>query len=306
MTLFPEHEAALVTRLFNKTELFVTGLVLKEVDLEEAALVVARKLGLEPGKVLVVDARDDLITLDLLEQDLELVNIVNREKDLLDALSEVDGIKLTENSSIHSEGVLGLIGLDRQQSHNLVESVERITGEIAFRLARRALVLPTGDEIIAGRIVDTNTPFLIEQLIANGFEAESGKTLPDDRDIIIGRLSEAAMNGYGLVITTGGTGAESKDWVVEALQSLDPDAATPYTVHYTKGQGRHHKDGVRIGVGIMEHTTYIALTGPHREVVQMTPTLISGLEHGWDKGRLAEALAKLLRNNHNPHFHHGK
>ncbi len=301
MTLFPEQDTASVTRLFNKTELFVTGLLLKGADLEEAALVVARKLGLEPGKVLVVDARDDLITLDLLEQDLELKNIVSKKKDLLDALSRVDGIKLTESSNIHSEGVLGLIGLDRQQAHGLSEKVVRITGEIASCLARRVLVLPTGDEIIAGRIVDTNTPFLVEELGANGFEVASGEVLPDDRDIIIGRLSEAAMSGYGLVITTGGTGAENKDWVVAALQSLDPDAATPYTVHYTKGQGRHHKDGVRIGVGIMEHTTYVALTGPHREVVQVTPTLISGLGQGWDKWQLAEALAKLLRGNHSPH-----
>ena len=92
------------------------------------------------------------------------------------------------------------------------------------------------------------------------------------------------MQGFGLVVThRGAPGAESKDCMVEAIEKLDPQAATAYTAHYTKGQGRHAKDGVRLGVGRVDLTTLVALTGPHQEVVQVTPTLIQGLHEGWSR-----------------------
>lgn len=286
------------TKLFNKTELFFRGLELRGVNLGQVAKVVAEVLGLEPSKVMVVDARDDLITLDLLQQDVDLSRIVSQENKLLASLSRVSGIQLTQDSRIHSEGVLGLISLPQSQADGLPERVEEINREITARVAQRALVYPTGDEIVSGRIVDTNTPFLVELLESQGYRADSGPPLPDDQDWVVGKLSQAAMNGYGLVVTTGGTGAEQKDCVVEAIQSLDPDAATPYTAHYRQGQGRHHKDGVRLAVGRMDLTTYIALTGPHQEVVQVAPTLIRGLREGWEKRRLAEEMAARLRRNY--------
>jgi len=108
-------------------------------------------------------------------------------------------------------------------------------------------------------------------------------------------LTEAGLRGYGLVVTTGGTGAESKDHVVEAIQALDPMAATPYVVHYHRGQGRHAKDGVRLAVGCVELTMYVALTGPHREVRLVAPVLVRGLKDGMSNAELAEEMAKLLR-----------
>jgi hypothetical protein len=115
--------------------------------------------------------------------------------------------------------------------------------------------------------------------------------------LISGRLMEAAMQGVGVVITTGGTGAEKKDCMVEAIQKLDPDAAIPYTMHFTKCQGRHHKVGVRIAVGRKDLRTYVALTGPHQEVVQVTETLAQGLANNWTKRKLAHSPPGLVRAN---------
>jgi len=120
-------------------------------------------------------------------------------------------------------------------------------------------------------------------------------TVADDLDSAIGALTEAGLKGHGLVVTTGGTGAESKDCVVEAIQALDPTAATPYVVHYHRGQGRHAKDGVRLAVGCVELTTYVALTGPHREVRLVAPVMVRGLKLGMSNDQLAEEMANLLR-----------
>ena len=50
-----------------------------------------------------------------------------------------------------------------------------------------------------------------------------------------------------MIITTGGVGAEAKDRTIEATERLDPKTAVQWIVKYQK-QGRHVKEGVRIGV----------------------------------------------------------
>lgn len=282
-------------RLFNKREIFVRGLELNGVDLDQIARAVAKDLALAEHEVVVVDARADLLTLDVLNAEIEVDRIAGRGPALLRALAQIPGLKIGPDAEIHSEGVLGLVNLSEQDSESLPATLTTMAQEIRANVARRALVLPTGSEIIAGQVKDTNTPFLVELLKSEGYSAEAGDAVADDLDVAIGILSEAAASGYGLVVSTGGTGAESKDCMVEAIQALDPAAATPYVVHYHRGQGRHAKDGVRLAVGRVELTTYVALTGPHREVRLVAPNLISGLKQGMSNDRLAEDMARLLR-----------
>jgi hypothetical protein len=45
----------------------------------------------------------------------------------------------------------------------------------------------------------------------------------------------------------------------------------------------------------MELTTFVALTGPHREVRLVAPVLVRGLKQGLSNDRLAEEMANLLR-----------
>ena len=281
--------------LFNKREIFFRGLELSGVNLDLIAAVVAKELGLAEHEVVVVDARADLLTLDILNAEVEVERIAGRGPALLRALSQIPGLRVSADAQIHSEGVLGLINLPAEDAEKLPTALTATERQIRANVARRAVVLPTGSEIIAGHVKDTNTPFLIDLLKSEGFAAEAGPAVPDDLDSTIGALTEACLQGHGLVVTTGGTGAESKDHVVEAIQALDPAAATPYVVHYHRGQGRHAKDGVRLAVGCMELTTYVALTGPHREVRLVAPVLVRGLKQGLSNGQLAEEMANLLR-----------
>ena len=282
-------------RLFNKREIFFHGLELNGVDLDQIAKVVAKELALAEHEVVVVDARADLLTLDVLNAEVEVERIAGRGPALLRALSQIPGLTVGPGAEIHSEGVLGLINLPAENAKSLPTDLNAMARQIRANVTRRALVLPTGSEIIAGQVKDTNTPFLIDLLKSEGFTAEAGSAVADDLDSAIGALTEASLQGHGLVVTTGGTGAESKDCVVEAILALDPTAATPYVVHYHRGQGRHAKDGVRLAVGCVELTTYVALTGPHREVRLVAPVMVSGLKQGMSNDRLAEEMANLLR-----------
>ena len=282
-------------RLFNKREIFFRGLELSGANLDQIAAVVAKELALPEQEVLVVDARADLLTIDILNAEVEVERIAGRGPALLQALAQVPGLRVAPGAEIHSEGVLGLVNLPVEQAGSLPIALNEMERQIRANVSRRAVVLPTGGEIINGHVRDTNTPFLVDLLRAEGFTVEAGPAIADDLHTAIGALTEAAFAGNGLVVTTGGTGAESKDCIIEAIHALDPAAATPYVVHYHRGQGRHAKDGVRVAVGCMELTIYVALTGPHREVRLVAPVMIQGLKAGMSNGQLAEAMANVLR-----------
>ena len=103
------------------------------------------------------------------------------------------------------------------------------------------------------------------------------------------------MRGFGLVVTTGGVGAEGKDHNVEAVLKLDPDAATAWILKFTPDMKRHHKEGVRIAVGRVGICTIVTLPGPHAEVLLGARALIEGLKAGMSDTALAESIASVIR-----------
>jgi molybdopterin biosynthesis enzyme MoaB len=130
---------------------------------------------------------------------------------------------------------------------------------------------------------------------SEGFTVDIGPVLRDDTDSISAALIDAVDHGYGLIITTGGVGAESKDRTVEAVLKLDHQAATPYIMKYQKGTGRHEKEGVRIAVGSVGPIFMVSLPGPNDEVRMSVETLIFGLKNGLDKRSMAEEIARTLK-----------
>jgi molybdopterin biosynthesis enzyme MoaB len=150
--------------------------------------------------------------------------------------------------------------------------------------------------VASGQVEDTNRPAIARRLEAEGYSVALGPVLEDDELLIAARLRQAFQDdGYGLIITTGGIGAEEKDHTVEAVLALDPAAAAPYVCSYQKGTGRHHKDGVRIAVGRVFEALIVALPGPNDEVRSSLDVLAKGLKSGWDKDALAEQIAANLR-----------
>jgi len=283
--------------LYNKTELRIKHLPLSNANLTAVAAVVADTLRLDRNRVLVVDVREDTVTLDILQESIDPTNVVGKRDELLRRLSALPGIGVTAETSISSDGMLGWIDL-HEQTHAMeaLKRSEEMAEEVRQRLSRRAIIFPTGSEVLKGQIEDTNTPTITRRLEANGYSVTQGPTLADDRLLIAGKLRQAIFDdGYRLVITTGGVGAEDKDFTVEAVLELDPDASTPYISKYKVGTGRHHKDGVRIAVGQIDDAIVVALPGPNDEVRASLDILIRGVKSGLGKNELAEGIAENLR-----------
>ena len=282
--------------LLEKTELRIHGLELSGVNLNELAARVAQVLELPANQVLVIDVREDHVCLDLLTPKINIRQIAGREQAVLKALTLMDGLTVGENARIDSSGILGLIAYDQNEALEIAALSQKMGSEIESNILRRALVFATGFEVKKEMIEDTNSPFLIDLLQKQGYAAEFGGILDDDLDIIANKLMEATERGFGLVITTGGVGAEDKDFSVEAMNRIDRQAATPWIVKYEQGTGRHVKAGVRIGVGQYGLTTLINLPGPHDEVMAVAPVLQAHCNRGLiNKELLANDLVQVLR-----------
>lgn len=280
--------------LLEKTELWVNEITLDNTNLTDLANAVARVLGLSEGEVLVVDVRPRHITLDVLATDIPQENIIGKEQAILDAVAALPGVTLYPETYIHSNGILGQICAGVEDQEAMLERVAKMTEELRKNVSRRAIVFPTGFELQQGLIEDTNTPYLKEMLEKAGYKVTVGEIIADDLSDVVEKLSDALNRGFGLIVTSGGVGAEDKDHTVEGICAIDREAATPYVVKFTKGTGRHVKDGVRIGVGSEGLSLMVSLPGPHDEVELTAPVLLQGLEEGWDKTLLADRLAAVL------------
>lgn len=283
--------------MMGKTELSITGLELADANLTEIADAVAAVLQIDRTELLVTDVRGDNLVLDILRRGLDAKNIVGKERELLDAVAEVDGVGVAADARVESRGLLSWVSATGPDALEQMEAAEKQMAEIRARLAKTVVVFPTGTELANGQVKDTNSPAIREKLSVNGYAVSQGMPLKDDEYHIAAALRERSEEGYGLIVTTGGVGAEVKDRTIEAFQMVDPDAATPDIVKYELGVGRHvHKNTVRIAVGQVLDTLIVALPGPTDEVLLGLDALVRALgEPELSRAAIAERIAEVLR-----------
>jgi molybdenum cofactor synthesis domain-containing protein len=296
--------------LLEKTTFWVEGARLDGANLGEVAAAAASALGLDHDEVMVVDVQNEIVAFDVLRRKVDADSIVGKFGEILRRMGAISGVSLSESASVHSEGILGLIALDPGMSKDVISRSEEMGSAVADAVSRRACVFASGSEVIAGNIEDTNSPYLINALTEAGFQAEFGGIIEDDLMIAVSRLEGALMKGFGLIITTGGVGAESKDHSVEAVLRLDPNAYTPWILKFTPDMRRHHKEGVRIAVGRVGISRILTLPGPHDEARLGCQALLEGLGCGLDDATLAETIASAIRERWLAHMgkdaqHHG-
>jgi len=207
--------------------------------------------------------------------------IFGKKRYLLERLAEIDGVNLSPETDIHSEGILGFISLEEEDAVQVLARTQQMTSEIQFNIAKRIMVFPTGFEVKRGMITDTNTPYITQRMEEAGYKVTKGEILDDQADFIAAKLNDAIHSGYGLIITTGGIGAEDKD--------------RTYIVKFEQGKGRHEKIGVRIAVGKMGSSLIISLPGPNDEVRLALEELLKALGEGKNREEIAQMIAHVLR-----------
>jgi nicotinamide-nucleotide amidase len=85
--------------------------------------------------------------------------------------------------------------------------------------AVRAVVLSIGDELLDGRIVDSNAPYLAEELLKLGYRVQAMYTVGDAPGELLGLLRELRERG-ALVVSSGGLGPTADDRVRDEAAEL--------------------------------------------------------------------------------------
>ncbi|NLN98396.1 MAG: competence/damage-inducible protein A [Eubacteriaceae bacterium] len=283
--------------LLEKSELWIHNIKLDYVNLNDLANAVADVIKVNPEKILVVDVRDNHITLDILDKVVEEKNIVGKEKEIIDAVARVPGVRISEETEIASRGILGMINLTQLSQEEIEESqnkVNTMVDDILSKLSKRVLVHPTGFEVRDKMIEDTNTPYIKKVLEEKGYRVTVGEVIEDDLIDVINRLEDGLNRGFGMIITTGGVGAEDKDKTIEGFLRVAPNTKTSYIVKFQKGTGRHVKDGVKVAVGQVGPTKFVALPGPNDEVQIGMQILLECIDANCDNQETANKIANAI------------
>jgi FAD synthetase len=79
-----------------------------------------------------------------------------------------------------------------------------------------AAIVVIGNEILSGKVVDTNSPYLCRELRALGVEVERISVIPDDIGVIA-REVRGMSDAFDLVFTSGGVGPTHDDLTMDGV-----------------------------------------------------------------------------------------
>jgi len=77
-------------------------------------------------------------------------------------------------------------------------------------------ILVIGNEILSGKVVDTNSPYLCRELRALGVDVERISTIPDAVDVIAENVKSMSQ-AHDYVLTSGGIGPTHDDVTVDGI-----------------------------------------------------------------------------------------
>jgi molybdopterin adenylyltransferase len=127
---------------------------------------------------------------------------------------------------------------------------------------RTAVVITASDRCAAGTQTDLSGPLLVRLLRESGAQVVDSKIIPDDLDLLVAALRNAAQTA-DLILTTGGTGLAERDRTPEATLAVC-DRLVPGIAEQIRLRGVEQTPFAALsrGVcGIASHTLVVNLPG---------------------------------------------
>ena len=148
---------------------------------------------------------------------------------------------------------------------------------------KRAAIITASDSGYRGEREDLSGPAIKEILEREGYEVISMDILPDDQEMLAGKLQEIADSEKAeLILTTGGTGFSERDVTPEATEEVIerkvpgiPEAIRAYSMTITKRAMLS-----RATAGIRGKTLIVNLPGSPKAVRESLEYIIDALAHG--------------------------
>ncbi len=83
-------------------------------------------------------------------------------------------------------------------------------------MAKTAGILIIGSEVLSGKVVDENSPYLVQELRGLGVEVRRILTIPDELPVIVREVRDMARE-HDVAFTTGGVGPTHDDMTMAAI-----------------------------------------------------------------------------------------
>ncbi|MCI8341952.1 MAG: molybdopterin-binding protein [Firmicutes bacterium] len=145
---------------------------------------------------------------------------------------------------------------------------------------KTAYILPTGDEIRNGIVLDLDAPEIVKMIVGKYPQAEVTRLCPlvDEEDTIFNKLNEVAKNEPDLIVFIGGSGGGhrfsktlGKDFTHSALERFLDE----YSSKEIYGKNGHMWS--KLICGKKGQTTVINVPGPYVEAVAAFEAYLNAL-----------------------------
>jgi len=139
-------------------------------------------------------------------------------------------------------------------------------------------VLTVSDRVSRGEAEDVSGPTAIAMLAGLGFDVD-WRVVPDEKEEIQSALRQWVESGFGLIVTTGGTGFTPRDVTPEATAEVIERPA-PGLVEAARGASKHPHAMLSRGVaGIVGETLIVNLPGSTSGVEESLDVIRPALVH---------------------------
>src|SRR3990172_10887671 len=161
----------------------------------------------------------------------------------------------------------------------------------------KAEIITIGTEIISGQIVDTNTPYIAQNLSEKGIQVLFQTSVGDDKDLLKSAL-KIARDRVNLIITTGGLGPTANDITREAVSeffgiSLVPDKEAYARIQKILGnQHTNKQDEYSKQVTVHPHLNLPHQGGGIQGDNEHSPPLVGGVRGGSESLRKQAMIPK--------------
>jgi len=168
---------------------------------------------------------------------------------------------------------------------------------------KKIIIIPTGDEICEGILIDTNSPKIIARLIEKYPTASIKRNKPvrDKKKLITKAINQSVQKNYQLILTVGGTGGGGKstkslanDYSHESILKL----ASDYETISIYGYNGHLWS--KIVVALIKNSLIITLPGPQIEALAALDAALNSINEPLDKRKICDNIANAVINKY-PH-----
>lgn len=162
-------------------------------------------------------------------------------------------------------------------------------------LINKVEILPTGDEILNGIVIDTNSPAIMEIILEKFPQSEIIRLKPcrDEEEEIIKKLDVCINNSADLIIVIGGSGGGHR-YVKSLGKDFTHSALVKYLseMKYREIYGHNGHLWSKLIAGKKNNSIIINVPGPYVEAVEATKACINYLKNVEDKIYLEDLVEK--------------